>query len=44
MSRELGPIQTTAHLHFFVYLVSLVVAAIMLFLKATTKMEREKQE
>lgn len=43
MSRELGPIQTTAHLH-FVYLVSLVVAAIMLFLKATTKMEREKQE
>lgn len=42
MSREPGPIQTATHLHFFIYLMSFVVAAVMLFLKETTKMGREK--
>lgn len=44
MSGESGPIHTATHLHFFIYLMSFVVAAVMLFLKAATKMEREKWE
>lgn len=43
MSRESGPIQTATHLH-FINLMSFVVAAVLLFLKVATKMERGKWE